>query len=75
MSPTYVSCTWRQTIAYLDASGDWEQVNLSSNAFQVLPVKGQQRHHLVKVQALHLLCYCRLYACNDILQKKTTGTN
>lgn len=47
MGSTYLSCTWRQTIAYLDASGNWEQVNLSANAFQVLPVK--PRHQLVKV--------------------------
>ncbi|XP_067024804.1 uncharacterized protein [Acropora muricata] len=40
---TYLSCTWGQTIAYLNASGNWEQVNLSSNAFQVLPEDGQYR--------------------------------
>jgi len=49
MGSTYLSCTWRQTIAYLDASGDWEQVNLSANAFQVLPVNGWPRYQLVKV--------------------------
>ncbi|XP_067024811.1 uncharacterized protein [Acropora muricata] len=39
----YLSCQWGQTITYLDASGNWEQVNsLSANAFQVLPVNGQQ---------------------------------
>lgn len=75
MGSTYLSCTWRQTIAYLDASGDWEQVNLSANAFQVLPVHGWPRHQLVKVQAFQVLCYCRLYACIDIFQKKTTDTN
>ena len=65
----YLSCTWGQTIDYLDASGNWEQVNISANAFQMLPVNGQQRYQRVKVQAFHVLCYCRLYAYIDILQK------
>ncbi|XP_015748002.1 PREDICTED: uncharacterized protein LOC107327768 isoform X9 [Acropora digitifera] len=47
----YLSCKWGETIAYLDASGNWEQVSLSANAFQVLPVNGQElmRNPSIKV--------------------------
>ena len=75
----YLSCKWGQTIAYLDASGNWQQVNLSANAFQVLPLNGLMWHQRVKVQAFHFLCYCRFHACVDIIYvsfyKQTTGTN
>ena len=59
----YLSCKWGQTIAYLDASGNWEQVNLSANAFQVLPVNGQQlmRNPSIKVQVSYVLLNCRFY--------------
>ena len=59
----YLSCKWRQTVAYLDASGNWKQVNLSANAFEVLPKSGQQqtRYPSIKVQVSYLLFHCRFY--------------
>ena len=50
-------------MAYLDASGNWEQVNLSANAFQVMPVNGQQlmRNPSIKVQVSSVLLNCRFY--------------
>ena len=59
----YLSCKWGETIAYLDASGNWEQVSLSANAFQVLPVNGQElmRYPSIKVQVSYVLLNCRSY--------------
>ena len=65
MGNDYLSCKWGQTIAYLDASGNWTQVNLSANAFEVLP-NGKPREQRIKVQAFQSLFYCRFYLCIDI---------
>ena len=75
MERGYLSCKWGQKIAYLDASGNWTQVNLSANAFEVLPVNVDKWKQRIKVQAFQFLLYCRFCLLIYFVSfyKETTG--